>query len=523
MQTPPPEKFASDGRLHAINPATWERLATIDPTPTDAVPGLVAECREAQRAWARRPLNQRVDAMKRVLERVVERREHLADVIRKEHGKSTVEALASEVTDAATVLATHIKRDAKWLADEKVPIDPLIYPGKKGRIQRLPRGVIALITPWNYPVAIPMRTLVPALIAGNGVVFKPSEHSLLVGREIAALFEGILPEGLVQLVLGGGEQGAALTACADLDAIAFTGSVGTGKRIAAAAAETLVPVSLELGGKDAAIVCADANLDRAVPAIAFGAFHNSGQNCAGIERVYVEAPIYEEFSRRLVAATEQLRSGGAPDLQEVGPMCNQLQFDIVVEHLNEAKSRGARVLGGGEPTGKGFTVSPAVVLDAPLDCKLWNEETFGPVVPVASVPDVNAAIDAVNDSRYGLGATVFSGDVDRGRAIAARLDVGMAVVNNSHLFMGSIPTSPWCGVKDSGYGVTGSHLAMDFLTRPKLMVLDTNKALELWWFPFNANYLELTRTNLRKLVASGLGAITILISLLGLLPKRWKS
>lgn len=522
MKTPPPAKFADDGRIHAINPATWEVLATVEPTPADAIPGMIAACREAQVEWAKRPVHQRADTMKRVLERVVERSEHLAEVVRKEHGKSTVEALASEVTDAATVLATHIKRDAKWLRDVKVPIDPLIYPGKKGVIERRPRGVIALITPWNYPLAIPMRTIVPALIAGNGLVFKPSEHSVLIGREIAALFEGVLPANLLQLVLGGATQGAAITASVDLDAIAFTGSVRTGKHISAAAAVNLVPVSLELGGKDAAIVCADANLDRAVPAIAFGAFHNSGQNCAGIERIYVEDGIYDEFTKRLVAATEALRSADDADVREIGPMCNQLQFDIVRDHIADAEAAGGRVLVGGVATGAGYTITPAVVVDAPLDCKLWREETFGPVVPVARVADAEAAIAAVNDSPYGLGATVFCGDVVRGRAIADRLDVGMAVVNNSHLFMGSIPASPWCGAKDSGAGVTGSHLAMDFLTRPKLMVVDTNKALELWWFPFNANYLMLTRTNLTKLVTGGLAQIGILLKLLGLLPKRWE-
>ena len=519
-----PSKYTDDGRIHAINPLTWEVMATVEPTPTDEVPALVAECREAQREWVQRPIHQRTDALKQVLERVVDRAEHLAEVVRKEHGKSTIEALASEVTDAATVLSTHIARDAKWLKDTRVPIDPLIYPGKRGRIERRPRGVIALITPWNYPIAIPMRTIVPALVAGNGVVFKPSEHSLLTGREIAALFEGILPRGLLQLVVGAGEVGAALTSSPGVDAIAFTGSVRTGKRIAAAAAENLVPVSLELGGKDAAIVCDDADLDRAVPAIAFGAFHNSGQNCAGIERVYVQSGVYEEFTQRLVAATEALRtSGDNAEVREIGPMCNELQFDIVRKHLDEAEAAGAKVLVGGESTGRGFMVTPAVVVDAPPDCALWREETFGPVVPVGRFETIDEAVEAANDSPYGLGATVFSGDIARGEAIAQRLEVGMVVVNNSHLFMGSIPTSPWCGVKHSGYGITGSHLAMEFLTHPKLVVVDKNKALELWWFPFNATYLTLTRTNLAGLVTRGVAKLGVLMKLLGLIPKRWKT
>lgn len=514
-----PDRTTSDGRLHAIDPRTWEVLDTFTPSPMDGLDEVVAAARLAQTAWAARSLKERGAVLRRVLERVVERADELAETIRQEHGKSRAEALLSEVMGAASVIDVHLKTDKKWLKPEKVPIDPLSYPGKKGRIEHHPRGVIALITPWNYPLALPMRTLVPALLAGNAVLFKPSEYSLLTGRAIAGLFEGLLPDGLLTTLVGGGDVGAALTAHAGLDAIVFTGSVATGRRVAQAAAANLVPVSLELGGKDAAIVCSDADLDRTADGVAWGAFHNTGQNCAAIERVYVEDTVYDEFLAKLVAATEALRTEG-DDVAEVGPLCNANQFTIVQKQLDEAVARGARVLCGGAPTGQGWGFQPTVLADAPDDCALWTDETFGPVLPVTKVHSVFEAVDRCNDSPYGLSVSVWGREVGRATAVARRCDVGMAMVNN-HAFSGSIPTSPWVGRKDSGTGVTGSHLAMKFLTRPQLVMVDKSSAKDLWWFPLTPTVLTIARTALRSLVAPLGERISLTLKLLGLLPKRW--
>jgi len=509
-----------DGCIRAINPRTFEVLDSFPVDAAEALPAALATCREAQSEWSLLSLKERLGVLGGVLPRVVERADHLAEIVRQDHGKSTTEAYFSEVLGVAEVVRTHLKYDPRWLKPTRIALDPLSYPGKRARVEWVPRGLIGLITPWNYPLALPMRTLVPALAAGNGVLFKPSEHSLLCAREISRLFEGLLPDGLLQVLVGAGELGAALAASSELNAIVFTGSVATGRRVAAAAAENLVPVSLELGGKDAAIVCADADLERAAAGIAWGAFHNSGQNCAAIERLYVEDVVYEEFVALLVAETKALRTSGDADLCEVGPLCNQNQFDVVIRQLDDALARGGRALCGGKASGEGWGIEPTIVVDAPADSLVWNEETFGPLLPVGRVHSVYEAVEACNASPFGLSASVWGRDSGRAEAVARSCDVGMSMVNN-HSFMGSVPNAPWVGTRDSGYGVTGSELAMKFLARPQVVVVDKSKVKEIWWYPLNETALAMVRTVVQSLAAPLGRRLVLTLRLMGLLPKRW--
>jgi len=518
MTTAPP--LVDDGQIRTIDPRSF---AVVESFPMASVAELdekIALCRSVQGEWAGRPIGERLSILGQVLERVVERADHLAEVVRQDHGKSTTEAYFSEVLGVAEVLRTHRKFDARWLRSKAVSLDPLSYPGKRARVEWVPRGIVGLITPWNYPLALPMRTIVPALVAGNGVMFKPSEHSLLCARELGELFAGLIPDGLFQVLVGTGELGSALASSAALDAIVFTGSVATGRKVAAAAASNLVPVSLELGGKDAAIVCADADLDRAAAGIAWGAFHNSGQNCAAIERLYVEDVVYDEFLDKLVSEARALRISGEVDTIEVGPLCNQQQFDLVNRQLDDALTRGARALCGGKSTGEGWVMEPTVLVDAPSDALVWNEETFGPLLPVRRVHSVYEAIAACNASPFGLSASVWGRDTGRAEALARTCEVGMAMVNN-HSFMGSVPNSPWVGTGDSGYGVTGSELAMKFLARPQLVVVDKSKVKEIWWYPLNTTALAMVKTVVQSLVAPLGKRIGLTLRLLGLLPKRW--
>jgi len=516
-----PPRFSEDGSIHSIDPRTWDVLETFPPLDGEAVTAAIAAARAAQIGWAATPLKQRLAAVGKVLNRITERGAELTEIIHREHGKSITEAMFSEVLGAADVVRLHVKFDPQWLKPDKVAIDPLSYPGKKGRVEHRPRGIVVAIMPWNYPLALPMRTIVPALIAGNAVVFKPSEYALRTGREIARLFDGLIPDGLLQVLLGGAAVGAALTSSPDVDAIAFVGSVATGKKVASAAATNLVPVSLELGGKDAAIVCTDADLDRSAAGIAWGAFHNTGQNCAAIERVYVEDLVYDAFLDKLKEATLKLRHTGPGDDVEIGPMCNAGQLRIVEQQLAQATAAGAQVLVGGEATGEGWGFPPTILTDVPLDADVWAKETFGPLLPVRRIHSVYEATDDINASPYGLSCSVWGKETGRAEAVARRCDVGMALVNN-HAFTGSIPNSPWVGTKDSGYGVTGSSLAMKFLTRAQLVVVDKNKALEVWWFPLNGTALQMSRTVLASLVAPIGRRIALTIRLLGLLSKRWK-
>jgi acyl-CoA reductase-like NAD-dependent aldehyde dehydrogenase len=519
--THPPEKFTPDGRIRAINPLTWDIVETLDTDAATSVPAAIARARAAQRLWEAVPIKERVKRLSPLLDRIVWRADALTQLIHQEHGKSITESTFSEVLGAAEVVRVHLKRDPQWLKPQKVALDPLSYPGKKGRVEYRPRGVLVVIMPWNYPLALPMRTLVPALLAGNAVLFKPSEHSALVGRAIGELFADLLPPDLLQVLQGGGDLGASLCSSPGINGIAFTGSVRTGKAVAKAAAENLTPVSLELGGKDAAIVCSDANLERSARGIAWGAFHNSGQNCAAIERVYVEADIYDEFLARLADATSSLRTEGDAEVVEVGPLCTAQQFALVSAQLEQAIARGARVVAGGRATGKGWGIEPTVLADVPADCDVWTEETFGPILPVRKVHSVYEAVELSNASPFGLSVSVWGANTGRAEEVARRCEVGMAMVNN-HSFTGSLPHAPWVGTKASGSGITGSSLALKFLTRPQLVMIDKNKQLEVWWFPLNHAALEMGRTLLASLVAPGLKRLGLMLRLLGLLGKRWK-
>jgi len=520
--TQAPQTFTPDGRLSSINPLTLDVIETVDVTSASDLPEAFARARSAQKLWSALPVKERVSRLAPLLGRIVDRSDALTKVIHAEHGKSVTEATFSEVLGAAEVVRVHLKRAPQWLAAQKVPLDPLSYPGKKARVERLPRGVVVAIMPWNYPLALPMRTLLPALLCGNAVLLKPSEHSPVVGAAIADLFDGLLPDGLLQVLQGGGTLGAALCSSPETSAIVFTGSVGTGKAVAAAAAINLTPLSLELGGKDAAIVCRDADLQRSAAGIAWGAFHNSGQNCAAIERVYVEDDIYDDFLVALSEATAKLRTEGDPDTVEVGPLCTAQQFSLVTAQLEQAIARGGRVVTGGRATGRGWGIEPTVLADVPDDCDVWTEETFGPLLPVRKIHSVYEGVERSNASPFGLSVSVWGKNTGRAEEVARRCTVGMALVNN-HSFNGSLPDSPWVGTKESGSGVTGSALAIQFLTRPQLVLVDRNKQLEVWWFPLNGTALAMGRTLLASLVAPMFRRIGLTLRLLGLLGKRWKS
>src|SRR5580704_1779588 len=304
-----------------------------DTPSSEDVPETVAKARAAQPAWAALSTDERAEV-----------------------GKPEVEALLGEVLPSADVVQYWTSNIADLLDPEEVDIDAIAYPGKEGTIEREARGVVAVIMPWNFPFALPLRTIVPALLAGNAVVFKPSEVSPKSGALVAEVLAGLVPDGLFGLVQGSGEVGAALCE-AEVDLVVFTGSVATGRKVAHACAERLVPSSLELGGKDAAIVLADANLERAAQGIVWGAMMNAGQNCAAIERVYVEKAVAEKFSKRVAEITKALRFGA-----DVGPLATEAQRALVASHVEGAKtSSGTKILAGGNKLEEGYGFEPTVM------------------------------------------------------------------------------------------------------------------------------------------------------------------
>jgi acyl-CoA reductase-like NAD-dependent aldehyde dehydrogenase len=490
-------------------------LAGVVATPTSDVTEIVARAREAQRAWADTELDQRVKALLQVKDRVLERAEAIAKEVHAEIGKPEIEVLLGEVLPSGDVVQYWCDGIEEMLDPSEVELDPLSFPGKSGMTYKEPRGTVALITPWNMPVAIPLRTIVPALLAGNAVVLKPSEVSPRAGKIVFDLFEGLVPAGLLGLVQGGKDVGEAL-ASSDVDLVVFTGSVSAGKKVAHACAERLIPCSLELGGKDAAVVLADADLDRAANGIVWGALTMAGQNCASVERVYVEKAVAKELTDKIVAVVKALSA------TEVGPLATKVQRDAVASHVTSAMESGAKVLCGGAPGEKGYAYEPTVISVESDELAIMKDETFGPVIPIAEVVDVEEAIRRANASRYGLTASIWTKKVKRGQALARRFNAGVVTVNN-HAFTGALPQAPWSGVGESGYGITSSPLALEHMTRPRFVLVDKNRAKrELWWYPYTDTLrtIALAFAVLRS-GSSGIGArVGALLRLLGAVPKR---
>jgi acyl-CoA reductase-like NAD-dependent aldehyde dehydrogenase len=496
------------------SPKNAEDLPSVTATPTTEVSAIVLRAREAQKGWAELSVAARCNLIAKVKGRVLGRAEEIAKLVSQETGKPEVEALLSEALPSGDVVDYWVQNAEEMLESLDVEIDRLAYPGKSGWIHREARGVVALIQPWNFPVALPLRTLIPALVAGNAVIFKPSEVTPRSGELLVSLFKDLVPEGLVGLVQGGREQGQALCE-ADVDLVVFTGSVASGKKVAAICAERLVPCALELGGKDAAIVLADANLDRAANGIVWGAMVNAGQNCASVERVYVEKSVEKDLTDRIVKAVKALRPG-----IDIGPMTTTAQREIVARHVTEAKDKGAVVHAGGEVGEGEHAYAPTVLTVTDESIALMKEETFGPVIPIVAVDSAEDAVTRANGTRFGLTASVWTRNVKKGEALGRRLRAGVVTINN-HAFTGALPGAPWTGVGDSGWGVTNSPFALDALTRPRFILVDKNRAKkELYWYPYT-DTLRGIAVAFAKLRGGGVFAkVGAILKLLTLLPKR---
>ncbi len=464
--------------LLLTDPRTGESAGEMPCTPLAEVPALVNRARVAGRTWRARPLDERKAAMEKLAAAFLARGSDIVRVLGEEIGKPAGEAWTSEVVTTAELVPAWLDMIDDELDPVEVPLNAVNYPMKAVQVVPEALGVIGLIMPWNYPVNLPLRTIVPALLAGNAVVFKPSELAPRCGALLAEIFAASLPADLVVTVIGGPQQGAAVID-AGVDKVIFTGSVAGGRKVAAHAASKLVPSACELGSKDAAIVLHDCNLERTVAGLTWGAFHNAGQDCASVERIYVDRRIHDVFVERLVAAAKALRVG-----DDLGPLVDARALAKVHAQVTEAVERGARVLCGGEPVGTGFYYPATVLVDVPADCALMREETFGPVVPVAAFDSEDQAVELANDSAYGLCVSVWSKDHARASALAARVECGVSFVNNC-CFTGPMGGAAWGGRKESGYGATGSKWALAGLVHPRTVVVDKSfQAKEMWWYPY---------------------------------------
>jgi succinate-semialdehyde dehydrogenase/glutarate-semialdehyde dehydrogenase len=473
--------------IESIDPATGEVIARFEATPAGDVSRIVESARRAQADWAKNPVDARCAQLRKLGRILYARRQEIAEVVTREVGKPRVEALFSDVLislDAVHYFARHAPR---LLRPERVPHHNPAVKAKTGWLQYEPYGVVGVISPWNYPLAIPFGQVIPAVAAGNAVVLKPSELTPWCGALVEELFaQAGFPAGLVRVIQGVGEVGAALVEA--VDKTIFTGSVATGKRVAEACGRRLIPSVLELGGKDAMIVLADADLDAASSAAVWGGFTNCGQACLSVERLYVERPAAETFAQLCVEKTRRLKLGPGSDPDtEVGPMIRAAQVQRVEEHLRDAVARGARILTGGRrrPDLGPCYFEPTVVADADHSMRLMREETFGPVLALCTVNSADDAVALANDSPFGLAASIWTRDARCGRELAGRIKAGAVMVNDVASYFG-ICEAPHGGRGASGWGRTHSRLGLLEMVQVKYVDVDKLPGWSKpWWYGYD--------------------------------------
>jgi acyl-CoA reductase-like NAD-dependent aldehyde dehydrogenase len=434
--------YVDDGVLVSTNPGTGAEAGRVPVADEAAVAAAVERAREAAVWWAGLGFDGRKVRLLRWRARLVNRVEELAELTRLETGKPTADAIVE-----ASAAIEHIDwaaRNAKRVLGPRRTRTRLLLAEHAGHLEYQPYGVVGVIGPWNYPILTPLGPISSALAGGNAVVLKPSEYTPVVGQWLADSFAEVVPEHpVLQVVHGLGDVGAALCR-SGVQKIAFTGSTATAKKVMAACAETLTPVVIEAGGKDAMIVDTDADISAAAEAAVWGAMTNAGQTCIGIERVYAVAPVYDRFVDAVVAKAGKLQLG-----TDIGPITMPGQIDVIRRHIEDALARGGRAVLGGADAVQPPNVAPTVLVDVPEDSSAVREETFGPTLTIAKVADADEAIAKANATPYGLGASVF-GKANAVR-IARRLRTGMVSVNSSLTFVG-MATLPFGGVGDSGFG-----------------------------------------------------------------------
>jgi acyl-CoA reductase-like NAD-dependent aldehyde dehydrogenase len=478
----------ADARITSINPATGAPLGDVpDQTPVE-VRAAVDAARAAQREWAAQPIEARGRRVLRFAEVLMARAEEVIDLLVREGGKTRLEALGMEVIVVADLVRYFAKHAPQMLAPEPIPLHLMKH--RASYLHFVPRGVIGIIAPWNFPFSIPIGETMMSLIAGNGVVLKPSEVTPLIALKARELYLAAeLPPDLFQVVTGRGATGAALID-GGIDYCVFTGSVATGRKVAAACGERLIPCTLELGGKAPAIVCADADLDRTAKAITWGGFANSGQVCASVERVYAVDAVHDELVGRIVELARGLRQGDASSGAEVdvGAMAWDQQVATVERLVGSAVAAGARVeVGGARVAGPGQFFQPTVLTGCRQDMDVMRKEIFGPVIPIMRVADEDEAVRLANDSHLGLLAYVFTRDRERGKQLAERIEAGTVMVNDV-LATYACPETPWGGVKQSGIGRTHSIIGLRDLCETRHVNHDRiSMSREVWWYPYKSS------------------------------------
>jgi acyl-CoA reductase-like NAD-dependent aldehyde dehydrogenase len=482
-----PQSEGSPRTFAVRNPATGETIGELPDLGPDELAALARKGRAAQPAWEAMGFEGRGRVLKRMQKWLLDHSDEVIDTIRRETGKTYEDAQIAEISYGAAAFGFWADNAPKYLADEKVKSSNVLVAGKKLVLRYKPLGLIGVIGPWNYPLTNSFGDCVPALAAGNSVILKPSEITPYTSLLLAeGLKECGVPDGVFQVATGTGQTGAALVDLVDM--VMFTGSTATGKKVMAKAAETLTPVSLELGGKDPMIVLSDADIDRAANSAVYWSMFNCGQTCISVERVYVEEPVYDRFVAKVTEKARALRQGtGEPGSVDVGSMTFAPQVDIVERHVEDAKAKGARVLVGGHRRADrdGLWFEPTVLVDVDHSMDCMREETFGPTLPIMKVRDAEEAIRMANDSPYGLAASVYGKDVARAEAVARRIDAGAVCVNDALVNYTAIEL-PMGGAKASGLGTRhGAGGIRKYCQQQALLITRFAPKKDPFMYPYN--------------------------------------
>jgi acyl-CoA reductase-like NAD-dependent aldehyde dehydrogenase len=496
----------SSDTIAVENPATGQLITTVPVIGAEELAAMAARAREAQPQWQAIGFDGRGRIMRRAQKWMLDNADRVLQTVVDESGKTHEDAQVADFGYTVAALGFWAKQAEKYLADERVPSwnNPVAI-GKKLVIHYVPVGVVGVIGPWNYPIANSFGDCIPALMAGNAVILKPSEVTPLSSLLMVEMMrECGLPENVFQVATGDGSTGATLIG--QVDTVMFTGSSRSGKAVMKAAADALIPCYLELGGKDPMIVCADANLERAANAAAYYSMNNGGQVCISVERCYVEAPIYDEFVTRVTDTVRGLRQGEptGEGTVDVGAVVFPPQLDIIDEHVRDAVAKGAKVLTGGHPhSERGRYFEPTVLVDVDHSMKCMTEETFGPTLPIMKIASAEEGVRLANDSEYGLQASVWTDDIDRGEALARRIHAGVVCVNDAQINYTAL-NLPMGGWKASGLGTRhGANGIRKYCKIQSLLV--TRRALkrEPFMFPYTARQTRLLRRFYRLFYGRG--------------------
>lgn len=482
----------------SYNPATGKRLANFPVQSKEDLLQMIKDGKAAQPQWAAIPLAQRVKKIKKIQEHLVTHAQEIAEIISKDNGKTKLEALATELMPAIMATSYYCKNSKKFLQDKKIATSNILLFNKTSVLRREPFGAIGIVSPWNYPFSIPYSEVIMALLAGNSVILKTATETQAVGFALKAAIEAAqLPPHVFQYVNISGSIAGDTFLNGKIDKLFFTGSTDVGKVLMRKAAKNLTPLSLELGGNDAMIVCQDADVDRAVGGALWAGFQNAGQSCGGVERIYVHESIYENFVAKISQKVQQLDvQCGQDDSAQMGVMTTVKQKEKVIEHIDDAVKKGATIVAQSviaKDAAKSKTACPAYVLiNVSHKMKIMKEETFGPVVGIMPFATDEEVIALSNDSQLGLTASVWSKNRKQAKKLASQIKAG-AVLINDHLMSHGMAETPWGGFKESGLGRTHSVLGFDEMTQPQIIVDDRLSPFakkNVWWHPYTPEVFE---------------------------------